>query len=79
MDLTRFKKNDVIGVLSKDPVKLASQSGRPKKAAEEMLSCPVTINITEAEKGKLVKLSKDSFGMPITSVIRGLLKKHGYI
>jgi len=74
-DLSIFKKNDrqILKKIS------GNGGGRPVKKDSEKHSQKITINFTIAEKGKLLKRSKALGGIPITTMIRNLLFKNGFI
>lgn len=53
--------------------------GRPQKNKEELLSKKITVNFTEIEEEKLLKLSRDYLDTPLPRLIRAILKEKGVI
>ena len=78
-DISEFKKKPKkTGVLKKKkaaPVskKTPKNQGRPKKKQSEVLSKNATVNFTEAEHNKLLKLSAKRYNITISKLIRDLL------
>jgi len=79
MDLTKFKKSPTQNVLQDRPFKTQkNKTGRPTKETSEKLSCKITFNFTEDERETLRKKAKEQ-GVPVTTLVRSLLKKHDCI
>mgnify|MGYP005637664155 CR=1 FL=1 len=53
--------------------------GRTPKKPEKRLTEKVTINFTIAEKEKLMALSQEKGNLPLTILIRNVLKEQGII
>ena len=75
-DLSAFKKNNK-EILTKLSEK--KKLGRNPKEPNERLVEKVTLNFTKREKEKLLSISEEKGGLPLTILIRSLLKKNNWI
>jgi hypothetical protein len=81
-DLSAFKQNDkkILEKISAKPTKEGKKKmGRTPKKPEERLTEKVMINFTKAEKEKLLSVADDKGGLPLTILIRNLLKENDWI
>jgi hypothetical protein len=78
-DLSELKPADNKQVLRKQMNKPEKRLGRKPKQPEERQTEKVTINFTIVEKEKLLALSQEKGNLPLTILIRNILKEHGAI
>ena len=82
-DLSAFKQDDkkVLEKISGKPSKKEGKKkmGRTPKKPEERLTEKVMINFTKAEKEKLLSVSEEKGNLPVTLLVRNLLKENNYI
>jgi hypothetical protein len=79
-DLTQLKQsNKRILVENSEAVKSKKRLGRKPKQPEERQTEKVTINFTKAEKEKLLTISQEKGDLPLTILIKNLLKKNEWI
>jgi hypothetical protein len=79
-DLTQLKQDNkrVLGKKS-DETKPRKKLGRNPKKPEERQTEKITINFTPAEKDKLLTVSQEKGNLPLTILIRNILKEQGVI
>ena len=78
-DLSELKPADNKQVLRKQMNKPEKRLGRKPKQPEERQTEKVTINFTIVEKEKLLALSQEKGNLPLTILIRNILKEYGAI
>jgi hypothetical protein len=78
-DLSELKSADNKQVLRKQMNKPEKRLGRKPKQPEERQTEKVTINFTIVEKEKLLALSQEKGNLPLTILIRNILKEYGAI
>ena len=78
-DLSELKPADNKQVLRKQMNKPEKRLGRKPKQPEERQTEKVTINFTIVEKEKLLALSQEKGNIPLTILIRNILKEYGAI
>jgi hypothetical protein len=81
-DLSMFKqdnKNVLEKVAGEGEKKVKKKVGRTPKNPDERLTEKVMLNFTKAEKDKLLSIAKGKGNLPLTSLIRNVLKENDYI
>ena len=80
-DLSQLKPADNKQVLKEisEVARPQKKLGRKPKQPNERLTEKLTINFTKAEKEKLLALSQERGGLPLTILIRNILKEQGVI
>ena len=83
-DLSAFKQNkkkvlEKVAKADKGQKGEKKKVGRTPKNPEERLTEKITLNFTQAEKDKLLSISAEKGNLPLTLLIRNLLKENGYI
>ena len=83
-DISALKKTKKTGVLKEKkvaPVRRTAKkkTGRPVKKSTELLSKKITVNLTEVEFNKLLKLSGKRYNISLANLVRGLLKENKHI
>ena len=81
-DISMFKqdKKNVLGKVAGEAGKGAKKKvGRTPKNPDERLSEKVMLSFTRAEKDKLLSISQAKGNLPLTSLIRNVLKENDYI
>ena len=78
-DISMFKqdKKNVLGKVAGKEAK--KKVGRTPKNPDERLSEKVMLSFTRAEKDKLLSISQAKGNLPLTSLIRNVLKENDYI
>ncbi len=83
-DLIKEEKKNILKSPEKKPIEprkkeTTKKLGRPVKEESERLDMKVTVNFSKSEYEKLKEKSEESFNIPLTQFVRGLLKNYGEI